>query len=54
MGLMTLVIVYSPVGSLFEFVQPLLWFLGLIFGILIVYFLMVEVVKHIFFSRNEI
>ncbi|MGD0803350.1 MAG: magnesium-translocating P-type ATPase [Candidatus Bathyarchaeia archaeon] len=54
MGLMTLVIVYSPVGPLFEFVQPPLWFLGLIFGILIVYFLMVEVVKHIFFSRNEI
>jgi Mg2+-importing ATPase len=54
MILMTLVIVYSPVGSLFEFVNPPLWFLGLIFGILIVYFLMVEVVKHIFFSRNEI
>ena len=54
MAMMTLVIVYSPVGSFFEFVQPPLWFLGLIFGILIVYFLMVEVVKHVFFSRNEI
>jgi Mg2+-importing ATPase len=54
MAIMTLVIVYTPIGSLFEFVIPPLWFLGLIFGILIVYFLMVEVVKHIFFSRNQI
>jgi Mg2+-importing ATPase len=54
MILMTLAIVYSPLGSFFEFVQPPLWFLGLIFGILIVYFLMVEVVKHIYFNRNKI
>ena len=54
MGLATIVIVYSPIGPFFEFVQPPLWFLGLIFGILIVYFAMVEIVKHIFFSRNKI
>ena len=54
MMLMTLAIVYSPLGSFFEFVQPPLWFLGLIFGILIVYFIMVEVVKHIYFNRNKI
>ena len=54
MGLATLVIVYSPIGPFFEFVQPPLWFLGLIFGILIVYFFMVEVVKHFFFSRIKI
>lgn len=54
MAVMTLVIVYTPIGSLFEFVVPPLWFFGLIFGILIIYFLMVEVVKHIFFSRNQI
>jgi Mg2+-importing ATPase len=54
MGLVTLAIVYSPIAPFFEFVQPPIWFLGLIFGILVVYFLIVEGVKHIFFSRNTI
>ena len=54
MILMTLIIVYSPVGSFFELVHPPLWFLGLIFGILIVYFFIVESIKHIYFRRYEI
>jgi Mg2+-importing ATPase len=54
MALLTLVIVYSPVGSYFEFVQLPLWFLGLIFGILIIYFLLVELVKQFYFSKNEL
>jgi Mg2+-importing ATPase len=49
-----LIIVYSPVGALFEFVPLPPWFLALIFGILIIYFLLVEMLKHIFFSRYEI
>jgi len=50
---LALLIVYSPFGLLFEFVKPPLWFLGLIFGILACYFLMVEVLKHLFFNRYE-
>ena len=50
----TLAIVYSPVGALFAFVPLPLWFLTLIFGILVAYFLLVETMKHIFFSRYEI
>jgi Mg2+-importing ATPase len=54
MSLMTLVVVYSPLGLLFEFVKPPLWFLGLIFGILGCYFFLVEGLKHLFFSRYEV
>jgi len=50
---LSLIIVYSPFGVLFEFVKPPLWFLGLIFGILACYFLMVEGLKHLFFKRYE-
>jgi Mg2+-importing ATPase len=52
-ALMTLAIVYSPAGALFEFVNPPLWFLALILGIILAYFLLVEVIKQIFFSRYE-
>jgi Mg2+-importing ATPase len=48
---LALITVYSPFGLLFEFVKPPLWFLGLIFGILACYFLMVEGLKHLFFNR---
>ena len=50
----TLAIVYSPLGAFFEFVPPPSWFLTLIFGILLAYFLLVEMMKHIFFGRYEI
>jgi Mg2+-importing ATPase len=53
MASMTLVIVYSPLGLPLKFVQPPLWFLGLIFGILGCYFLLVEGAKHLFFRRYE-
>jgi Mg2+-importing ATPase len=49
-----LLLVYSPIGSIFEFTQPPLWFLGLIFGIVGCYFLLVESLKHLFFSRYEV
>jgi Mg2+-importing ATPase len=54
MASMTLVIVYSPLGLFLELVKPPLWFLGLIFGILGCYFLLVEGLKHLFFSRYEV
>jgi len=54
MALATLAIVYSPIGLLLEFVQPPLWFLGLILGILGCYFFLVEGLKHLFFSRYEV
>jgi Mg2+-importing ATPase len=54
MSLMTLAVVYSPLGLFFEFVKPPLWFLGLIFGILGCYFFLVEGLKHLFFSRYEV
>ena len=50
----TLAIVYSPIGALFEFVPPPHWFLALIFGILLAYFVLVETMKHVFFDRYEI
>jgi Mg2+-importing ATPase len=50
----TLAIVYSPFGALFEFVPLPFWFLSLILGILLIYFLLVEMMKHIFFSRYEV
>jgi Mg2+-importing ATPase len=53
MASLTLVIVYSPLGLFFEFVQPPAWFLGLILGILACYFLLVEGLKHLFFRRYE-
>jgi len=54
MASFTLFVVYSPVGSFFELVKPPLWFLALIFGILASYFFLVEILKHIFFSRYEV
>jgi len=54
MAAVTLVVVYSPIGVLLEFVQPPLWFLGLIFGILGCYFFLVEGLKHLFFRRYEV
>jgi len=54
MALMTLLVVFSPLGLFLGFVEPPLWFLGLIFGILGCYFLLVEGLKHLFFSRYEV
>jgi Mg2+-importing ATPase len=53
MAVMTLVVVYSPIGLAFEFVKLPLWFLALTFGILASYFFIVEGLKHIFFSRTK-
>jgi Mg2+-importing ATPase len=50
-ALLALIFVYSPIGIFFEFIQPPLWFLAIIFGILACYFLIVEGLKHFFFNR---
>lgn len=50
----TLAIVYSPIGPLFDFVQPPLWSLALIAGIIASLFFVVETSKHIFFSHYEV
>lgn len=47
-------IIYSPVGQLFEFVRLSPWLLGVVSLILVSYFLLVEVSKHIFFSRHKV
>jgi Mg2+-importing ATPase len=52
--ILTLAIVYSPAGALFEFVKLPQWFLGLVFAILASYFVLVEISKHIFFGRYEV
>ncbi len=54
MVVMTLIVVYSPIGLFFEFVNLPLWFLAISLGILTTYFLLVESLKHIFFSRYEV
>ena len=52
--ILTFAIIYSPVGRLFEFVRLSPWSLGAVFLILAAYFSLVEVSKHIFFSRYEV
>lgn len=52
--LMALAIVYSPAGTLFEFVKPPIWFLSMIIGILLAYFVLVEALKHLFFNRYQV
>ena len=42
-------LVYSPLAPIFEFVQPDAWFMGMIIAILIAYFIVAEVAKHVFF-----
>jgi Mg2+-importing ATPase len=52
--LLTGAVIYSPLDVLFEFVRPPAWFLALVFGILAMYFLLVEILKHAFQRRYEV
>ncbi len=55
MVVMTLIIVYSPIGlAFFEFVNLPPWFLAIVLGIVGTHFLLVESLKHVFFSRYEV
>jgi Mg2+-importing ATPase len=50
-ALITLIIIYSPIGALFEFVHLNLYFLFLIFLILLLYFSIVEFLKQKIYER---
>ena len=45
-------ITFSPLATEFEFVSLTLPMIGIIFAIVIIYVLIVEIAKHIYFSRN--
>jgi Mg2+-importing ATPase len=47
-GLLTVLLPYSPLNTVFEFYPPTPFLLSLIFGILLLYFVVVETVKHFF------
>ncbi|MEM5883010.1 MAG: magnesium-translocating P-type ATPase [Candidatus Aenigmatarchaeota archaeon] len=50
-GLVTLIIIYSPLGVFFEFVYLNLFFLSLIVTILLAYFIIVEFTKQIIYRK---
>jgi Mg2+-importing ATPase len=50
-ALLTLVIIYSPVGVFFEFVPLDLYFFLLVILILVTYFALVEFLKHFIYKR---
>lgn len=49
--LLTLGIIYSPVRHWFAFTILPYWFVGLVIGIVIIYFLLIEAVKRVYFTR---
>jgi Mg2+-importing ATPase len=51
-GLLTVLLPYSPFGAVFEFSPPTPFLLSLIFGILLLYFVVVELVKHYFHQKT--
>jgi Mg2+-importing ATPase len=51
-GLLTVLLPYSPLNTVFEFYPPTPFLLALIFGILLLYFMVVEVVKHFFHEKS--
>jgi Mg2+-importing ATPase len=52
-GLLTVLLPYSPFGTVFEFSPPTPFLLSLIFGILLLYFVVVELVKHYFHQKTH-
>jgi Mg2+-importing ATPase len=50
-GLITVLLPYSPLNMTFELVPPTPFLLFLIFGILLLYFIVVETVKHFFHEK---
>jgi len=51
-GLVTVLLPYSPLNTIFELFPPPPLILSLIFGILLLYFIVVEVVKHFFHEKS--
>jgi Mg2+-importing ATPase len=52
-GLLTVLLPYSPLNAVFEFSPPTPFLLLLIFGILLLYFIVVEEVKHLFREKSS-
>jgi Mg2+-importing ATPase len=51
-GLLTVLLPYSPLSTVFEFFPPTPFLLSLIFGILLLYFIVVEIMKHFFHEKD--
>jgi Mg2+-importing ATPase len=51
-GLLTVFLPYSPLNSVFEFYPPTPFLLSTIFGILLLYFMVVELVKPLFHEKG--
>jgi len=51
-GLLTVLLPYSQLNTIFEFYPPTPFLLSLIFGILLLYFIVVESVKHFFHKKT--
>jgi Mg2+-importing ATPase len=51
-GFVTVLLPYSPLNTVFVFSQPTPFLLFVIFGILLLYFIVVEIVKHFFHQKN--
>jgi Mg2+-importing ATPase len=51
-GLLTVFLPYSPLSSVFEFYPPTPFLLSIIFGILLLYFIVVETVKPFFHEKG--
>jgi Mg2+-importing ATPase len=52
-GLLTVLLPYSQFHTVFEFYPPTPFLLSLIFGILLLYFVVVELVKHFFHKKTH-
>jgi hypothetical protein len=51
-GLLTVLLPYTQLNAVFEFYPPTPFLLSLIFGILLLYFTVVEAVKHFFHEKS--
>jgi Mg2+-importing ATPase len=51
-GLLTVLLPYSPLNAVFEFYPPTPFLLSIIFGILLLYFIVVEMVKPLFHEKG--
>jgi Mg2+-importing ATPase len=51
-GLLTILLPYSPLSTVFDFFPPTPFLLSLIFGILLLYFIVVEISKHFFHEKD--
>ena len=51
-GLLTVLLPFSPLNTVFEFYPPTPFLLSLVFGILLLYFIVVETVKRFFHEKG--